>query len=272
MDDSVISSFGLNKNFYFRESYPLFDIDENTPIDILKRLAQTFIRENDTNAAKLLLFFSCDHLIRWIGISKDRNIVNTDPNMPIFKQIAGVSNDRDTIGAKINIITSIWHIIAIESIAQKNTELLSSLWNTFFKLHSHYAKNKMYLLYLENLGLFERKYVDLLQQNNISTVLALGVKYKGEVMKLHLTENCPEEKYLKDLGMFFGEPYVDKENHNIAENIEWHHVSEFWTITDYIRYAIVVNDRHLISEAFHALRSLTHDIVQLENIGEKQKG
>ncbi len=278
LDDSVISSFTHKKNIYFRESYPLFDIDENTPIDILKRLAQTFIRENDTNAAKLLLFFSCDHLISWIGISNDRNIVNANPNMPMHRQIAGVSNDQNIIGTKIDIITSIWHVIAIESIAQKNIELLCSLWNTFFQLHEHYAKNKMYLLYLENLDSFERKYVDLLQQNNMSAVLALGVKYRGNVMILHLTENCPEEKYLEDLGMYSGEPYVHVENHNTAENIEWDHISEFWTITDdrtitdNIRYAIDVNDKHLLSVAFRTMRNLINDIVRLENLGEKQKG
>lgn len=272
LDDNVMSSFTHNKDVYFRESYPLYDIDENTPIDILKRLAQTFIRENDTNAAKLLLFFSCDHLIKWIGTSNDRNIVNANSNMPMFTQIAGVSNDRKIIRTKIDIITSIWHVIAIESIAQKNIEMLSSLWNTFFQLHAHYAKTKMYLLYLESLDSFERRFVNLLQQNNMSAVLALGVKYRGDVMKLHLTENCPDEKYIRDLGIFFGETYVREENYNAAENIEWHLVSGTRTITDNIRYAIDVNDKHLISESFHTMRSLIYDVVRLENIGAKQKG
>lgn len=272
LDDSVMSSFTHNKNVYFRETYPLYDIDENTPIDILKRLAQTFIKENDINAAKFLLFLSCDHLIKWIGTSNDRNIVNANPNMPTGRKIAGVSDDRNIIGTKINIITSIWHMIAIESIAQKNIELLSSLWNTFFQLHAHFAKNKMYLLYLENLDSFENQYINLLQQNNMSSVLALGVKYKGDTMKLHLTENCPDEKYIKDLGMFFGEPYVHEEGHNIAENLEWEKISSFWTITENIRYAIEANDKYLISEVFHTLRSLIDDIVKLDNIGVKQKG
>src|SRR5690606_36171639 len=236
------------------------------------RLAQTFIRENDTNATKLLLSFSCDHLIKWIGTSNDRDITNSTPNISIVQQIGGVSDDRNTIGTKIDIITSIWHIIVIESITHKNTELLSSLWNTFFRLHTHYAKNKMYLLYLEKLDSFERTYTDLLKQNNMSAVLAQGVKYRGDVIILHATDNCPDEKYITDLAIFFGEARVDNGTRNIAENLEWQRISSFWTITDHLRYAIDVNDNYLISESFHTLRSLIHDIVRLESLGEKQKG
>jgi hypothetical protein len=272
LDDKVIRNFKNNKDVYFRESYPLYDIDENTPIDILKRIAQTFIKENDTNAAKLLLFSSCEHLISWIGTSNDRIIINSDPNTPMFRHISGVSNDRDTIGTKIDTITSIWHVVVMESIAQKNIEILSSLWNTFFQLHIHFAKNKMYVLYLENLDSFEEKFFELLKQNNFSSVLSLGVKYRADVMKLHLMENCPEEKYLKRLDLLLGGKYVHEKNHNISENVEWEHISSFSAITSNISFGIDVNDMNLITQSFYTLNSLIHDISRLENISEKQKG
>lgn len=271
LNEEALEVFQKNKDIHFRQSYPLFDIDEDTSVDILKRLAQSYVKNNDTNAVKFILFASTEHLISWIGISKYRENINSQTKLTMGQRMAGDHAEREMTGAKIDIVSSIWQTIVMESIRERNIEVLNSLWNAFSMLHSHFASNKMYVLHLEKLDYFERKLFEQLMKADLSSVLEMGLKYRSDVFLLHLEKNCPEEKYIKDIGLILGEPYVHSEDHNIAENVEWGHVSEFHLIGTVVEHAIKTTDAGLIFDGFHAFRHIIHEVVRIKSMGKKQQ-
>ncbi|MCU0421659.1 MAG: hypothetical protein MUC81_02520 [Bacteroidia bacterium] len=271
LNEEALGVFQKNKDIHFRQSYPLFDVDEDTSVDILKRLAQSYVKSNDTNAVKFILFASTEHLINWIGASKYREHINSQTKLTMGQRIAGDHAEREVTGAKIDIVSSIWQVIIMESIRERNIEVLNSLWNAFSMLHSHFATNKMYVLHLEKLDYFERQLFEQLMKADLPPVLEMGLKYRSDVFLLHLEKNCPDEKYIKDIGSILGEPYVHSEDHNIAENVEWGHVSGFHLIGYVVEHAIKTSDAGLIFDGFHTFHHLIHEVVRIRSIGKKQQ-
>lgn len=273
LDDDFRKSLITSKNIYFTKYYPLFDIDENTPLDILKRLSRNFVIENDFNATKFLLIHSAIHLIKWIGVSKDRIITNGNERNFRLGTNFGNEKDRDTIGQKIDIVTSIWQSTISEAISNKNYEILNSIWNVLYDIHVHFAKNKMYVLYLESLDDFEEGFLNQLMENDLTSVLSNGVKYRSNVFKLHLKENCPDEKYLSNhFAFIYGGKRDDSLIHNVSENVEWEHISSFHKVGSIIQYAIYKDHLNLVSSSFFEIKSVIHDIKRIETLSQNQKG
>ncbi len=169
---------------YFPESRTMdviATIDESNPLTILVQLSRSYFDRDDLHSVNLIIFTTQDQIATLIGGSKD----------PI------------EIGRYLSGQRLIWDAIAQKSFQKKEFSAIQNIFLALSNYHLHFSKNKIPLLYLEELRFFIHSLAERLAVENLNETVNDAVVIYEKILEYHYDNSTPPESELKELLHFF---------------------------------------------------------------------
>ncbi len=155
--------------------------DERNPITVLVQLSRSYVEKDDFHSINLIIFLSQNRIETLIRDSKDRNLIG-----------------RYLSGQRL-----IWDAIVQKSFQKKEYSAIQNIFISLSTFHNHFSKNKIPLLFLEELRFFIHSLIERMVDEGLNEQVENAIVIYEKILEYHYNNSAPQESDLKELIHFF---------------------------------------------------------------------
>ncbi len=232
--------------------------DESNPIVVLANLCRGLIDKDDFHSINAIVF------------STQKRI----------EDLIGSSVDRTFIGSLLTGQKIIWESIVHKAIQKKEYAIIVNLLTAHSFYHVHFSKNRIPLLYLEELSFFMKALVERLVKEDVAEVVEQVLFSYEKILENHYNNSAPPQEKIRDLKFMLGEEdrftggefSLGKQEESINVNLQWQklHSDIPYVFSIILSKSIEEKNQVIFERAIMSIPSLIHSAYR-SKMGQLQK-